>query len=92
MIQGKKIREKIGYEIRVVVLGHLQRGGSPTALDRILATRSGSAAVDLFLKGKWGNMVGSVSHQIKVFPLKYAWKGKKKIDLGFYHLSKVMAT
>ncbi len=37
-------------------------------------------------------MVGSVSHQIKVFPLEYAWKGKKKIDLGFYHLSKVMAT
>lgn len=89
---GEKIKKKIGYEIRVVVLGHLQRGGSPTALDRILATRLGSAAVDLLLKGERGKMVGLVSNQIKVFSLEYSWKGEKKVDLSFYDLSQVMAT
>ncbi len=88
---GNKIKKKIGYEIRVVVLGHLQRGGSPVALDRILATRLGSAAVDFLMKGERGKMVGLVSDKIKLFPLEYAWKKKKEIDLSFYHLSQIMA-
>ena len=88
---GEKIREKIGYEIRVVVLGHLQRGGSPIALDRIIATRLGSAAVDSLLEGERGKMVGLVSSQIKTFPIEYAWKTKKEIDLGLYTLSQIMA-
>lgn len=88
---GNKIKKKIGYEIRVVVLGHLQRGGSPVALDRILATRLGSAAVDFLMKGERGKMVGLVSDKIKLFPLEYAWKKKKEIDLSFYHLSQILA-
>jgi len=88
---GEKIKKKIGYEIRVVVLGHLQRGGSPVALDRILATRLGSAAVDLLIKEERGKMVGLVSNQIKVSPLEYAWEGKKEIDLSLYDLSQAMA-
>ncbi len=88
---GNKIKKKIGYEIRVVVLGHLQRGGSPVALDRILATRLGSAAVDFLMEGQRGKMVGLVSDKIKIFPLEYAWKKKKEIDLGFYHLSQILA-
>jgi len=87
---GNKIKKKIGYEIRVVVLGHLQRGGSPVALDRILATRLGSAAVDFLMKGERGKMVGLVSDKIKLFPLEYAWKKKKEIDLSFYHLSQIL--
>lgn len=89
---GEKIKKKIGYEIRVVVLGHLQRGGSPVALDRILATRLGSAAVDLLIKGERGKMVGLVSNQIKLSPMEYAWKRKKMVDLAFYDLSQVMAS
>ena len=88
---GGKIKEKIGYEIRVVVLGHLQRGGSPVALDRILATRLGSAAVDSLLKGERGKMVGLISNEIKTFPMEYAWKTKKEIDLSLYDLSQIMA-
>jgi len=88
---GEKIKEKIGYEIRVVVLGHLQRGGSPVALDRIIATRLGSAAVDSLLKGERGKMVGLVSNEIKTFPIEYAWKTKKEIDLSLYTLSQVLA-
>lgn len=88
---GGKIKEKIGYEIRVVVLGHLQRGGSPVALDRILATRLGSAAVDSLLKGERGKMVGLISNEIKTFPMEYAWKTKKEIDLSLYDLSQILA-
>jgi 6-phosphofructokinase 1 len=88
---GEKIKKKIGYEIRVVVLGHLQRGGSPVALDRILATRLGSAAVDILIKGERRKMVGLVSNQVKVFPIEYAWERKKEVDLGLYNLSQIMA-
>lgn len=88
---GEKIKKKIGYEIRVVVLGHLQRGGSPVALDRILAIRLGSAAVDLLIKGERRKMVGLVSSQIKVSPIEYSWEGKKEIDLSLYDFSQIMA-
>jgi len=88
---GEKIKKKIGYEIRVVVLGHLQRGGSPIAFDRILATRLGSAGVDLLMKGERRKMVGLVSDQIRISPIEYAWKRKKKVDLSFYDLSQIMA-
>jgi len=88
---GDKIKKRIGYEIRVVVLGHLQRGGSPVALDRILATRLGSAAVGCLIKGERRKMVGLVSNEIKVFPLEYAWKTKKEIDLSLYDLSQILA-
>lgn len=89
---GDKIKKRIGYEIRVVVLGHLQRGGSPVALDRILATKLGSAAVECLIKEERGKMVGLVSNEIKVFPLEYAWKTKKEIDLSLYDLSQILSS
>jgi len=75
----------------VVVLGHLQRGGSPVALDRILATKLGTSAVELLIKGERRKMVGLISDQIKASPIEHAWKEKKKVDLSFYDLSQVMA-
>jgi len=88
---AKRIEKKIGYETRVVVLGHLQRGGSPVALDRILATKLGTSAVELLIKGERRKMVGLISDQIKASPIEHAWKEKKKVDLSFYDLSQVMA-
>ncbi len=88
---GKKIREKIGYEVRVAVLGHLQRGGSPTVLDRILATRLGADAVDVLKRGDGGKMVGLIANQVEIFPLEHAWREKKEIDLDLYQLSQIMA-
>jgi len=88
---AKRIEKKIGYETRVVVLGHLQRGGSPVALDRILATKLGVSAVELLIKGERRKMVGLISNQIKASPIEHAWKEKKKVDLSFYDLSQVMA-
>ena len=54
---GPELERRTGYETRVTVLGHVQRGGSPVAEDRILATRYGQAAVDLAVAGRWGKMV-----------------------------------
>jgi len=88
---GEKIREKIGYEVRVAVLGHLQRGGSPTVLDRILATRLGANAVDVLKRGDEGKMVGLIANQVEIFPLEHAWREKKEIDLDLYQLSQIMA-
>ncbi len=88
---GKKIREKIGYEVRVAVLGHLQRGGSPTVLDRILATRLGADAVEVLKRGDGGKMVGLIANQVEIFPLEHAWREKKEIDLDLYQLSQIMA-
>jgi len=88
---AKRIEKKIGYETRVVVLGHLQRGGSPVALDRILATKLGVSVVELLIKGERRKMVGLISDQIKASPIEHAWKEKKKVDLSFYDLSQVMA-
>ncbi|MEA1964279.1 MAG: 6-phosphofructokinase [Candidatus Aerophobetes bacterium] len=89
---GKKIGKKIGYEIRVVILGHLQRGGSPTAMDRVLATRLGSAATDLLITGEREKMVGLVANQIKVSPLYFAWERKKEINLAPYKLSQILSS
>ena len=66
---AKKVTEVTGFESRYVVLGHVQRGGAPTASDRILATRVGAAAVDCLLKGEYGKAVGVVQDKINVVDL-----------------------
>ena len=66
---GRQIEEGAGMETRVTVLGHLQRGGTPTAFDRVLATRFGVAAVNLVMDGKFGEMVCLHTPHIKSVPL-----------------------
>jgi 6-phosphofructokinase 1 len=61
---GKRIQEQTGFDTRVNVLGHVQRGGAPSAFDRVLAARMGSYAVDCLLEGKGGRCVGLVSNKI----------------------------
>ena len=61
---AEKIEEKTGHETRVVVLGHIQRGGSPTLFDRILGTRVGVKAADLVAQGKFGRMAGLRGNEI----------------------------
>lgn len=89
---ASKIKDKVGYETRVLILGHLQRGGAPTALDRILATRLGAIAVETLLEGKGGVAVGWVNKSSKISPLPEAWSKKKKIDSDLYPLNLSMAT
>ena len=66
------IEERTGIECRATVLGHVQRGGSPTAFDRVLATRSGIAAADAVLAGQWGKMAGLHGDRIEMVRLSEA--------------------
>ena len=65
----REIEERTGFETRATVLGHTQRGGTPTAFDRVLATRLGVAAVDAATEGRWGMMAALRSTQIELVPL-----------------------
>jgi 6-phosphofructokinase 1 len=86
---GKEIEKCLNIETRVVVLGHLQRGGSPTAFDRILATRFGVAAIDLVHEGKFGNMVAIKGNNIVSVPLKNVIGKRKTVDLELYDIASV---
>jgi len=86
---GKEIEKRIGIETRVVVLGHLQRGGSPTAFDRVLATRYGVAAIDLVHEGKFGYMVALKGNKIGSVPLKDVVGKRKTVDLELYDIASV---
>ena len=86
---GKEIEKCLPVETRVVVLGHLQRGGSPTAYDRVLATRFGIAAVDAVHDGKFGHMVAIKGNKIVSVPLKEVIGKRKTVDLELYDIASV---
>ena len=65
----REIESRTGFETRATVLGHVQRGGTPTAFDRVLATRLGLAAIDAVHDGAWGMMTALRSTQIERVPL-----------------------
>ena len=88
---GKEIEDHTGIETRVVVLGHLQRGGSPTASDRVLATRYGIAAIDLVHIGQFGMMVALKGNQIVSVQLKDVIGKRKSVDLRLYEIAKVFS-
>jgi len=75
-------------DLRVAVLGHIQRGGSPTARDRVLASRLGAAAVEALLDGHDGVMVGVVNNDLKLTPMRNVWSRKKEIDYDLLGLAK----
>lgn len=88
---AKQIQEKTGLDTRISVLGHIQRGGSPTAFSRLIASRLGAAAVDVLRKGGRTKMVGMVSNKVVTHGIDAAWKYKKKIDLDVYKLIDILA-
>jgi 6-phosphofructokinase 1 len=77
---AEKVRDRTGFETRVTVLGHIQRGGRPSARDRILATKLGAFAVDVIAAGETGVMVGEVGGRLMASPLETAWTQKKALD------------
>ncbi|MCX8028712.1 MAG: 6-phosphofructokinase [Brevinematales bacterium] len=85
------IEGKTGFETRVTILGHLQRGGSPTALDRIYASRMGAYAVELLLKGETDKMVGIVSNELVSIPLEEAFEKKKDFDYETHRLIEIFS-
>lgn len=79
-VLAREIERRTGFETRAVVLGHVQRGGSPTAFDRVLATRYGIGAIDMIHRGEWGQMVSLRSNEITSIPLTDALGKTKKVD------------
>lgn len=86
------LRKKSGLDAKVCILGHLQRGGSPTANDRILASRMGAAAVDALLKGYCDVMIGTEGEQLVQVPLDVVTKSEKKSQLDLISLANILAT
>jgi 6-phosphofructokinase 1 len=80
------------YDVRVSVLGHMQRGGSPSCFDRVLASRLGVKAVESLLEGKSSYMVGLQSDKVTLTPLEQAIKGKTEIDRELLRVSDIMST
>jgi 6-phosphofructokinase 1 len=83
-------REEIGFGVRLTVLGHVQRGGSPTAYERILATRLGAEAVQALLDGHGGMMVGMLKGRPGLTPLQEAVAFQKELNLELYELCRIM--
>ncbi|HLR74516.1 MAG TPA: 6-phosphofructokinase [Virgibacillus sp.] len=88
---GERIQKATKFETRVTVLGHIQRGGSPTAYDRVLASRLGAQAVDLLLLGKHGIMVGLEKNELAYHPLHHILTRKHSLDEGMYKLSQELS-
>ena len=80
-VLGSQIEQATGLETRTVVMGHLQRGGTPTPFDRVLATRLGTKAVDMIKNKKYGYMVGVKNNKLVEVPLEDVAKGKKLVPL-----------
>ena len=90
---ASKIEENLPkYETRVSVLGHIQRGGSPTCFDRVLGTQLGVKAVEALIEGKNGLMAGIDNGKIIYTPLNKALKGKTKINKELLRMSQIMNT
>ena len=85
-----KIKDVIGFETRVTVLGHYQRGGAPTVFDRLLASRFGKRAVELLMSDTHGVMVGLVSNSVIATPLEDVIKGTKRPQDEMLGLAEVL--
>lgn len=84
-------RDTIGFELRVTTLGHVVRGGIPSAFDRVLATRLGAAAVDQLVRGAPGVLVGVIGNEIVATPLADVAGKTRRIDVGLLDLARVLA-
>ncbi len=87
----KENPEQLGYEARATILGHVQRGGAPSAFDRMLATRFGAAAAEKLSAGEHGVLVGSINGQVAYTPLPEAAAQVKTLDTELLELARVLS-
>ena len=85
------IESRTGHDTRVSILGHIQRGGSPSAQDRILASCMGKAAVELIRSGKRNQMVAAEGQRIFSIPLQEIINGVKTLDLGMFEIARMLS-
>jgi len=88
---GKVIEERTNFDTRVTVLGHVQRGGSPSAADRVLASRLGAKAVELLMEGKGGRCVGIQNNKLVDHDIIEALAQKHELDKDMYQLSQELS-
>ncbi|EPZ53922.1 6-phosphofructokinase [[Clostridium] sordellii ATCC 9714] len=88
---GDQIVEKTGADLRITVLGHVQRGGSPSAFDRILASKMGVRAVELLLEGKSARVIGIKDNKIIDMDIYEALAMKRKFDDETYEMVKILS-
>lgn len=88
---AKLLKEKAGIETRVSVLGHIQRGGAPSAQDRVLASRLGAHAVEVLMEGRGGRAVGIQNQQVIDYDMKEAFTNSHASDVSLYTLSKELS-
>jgi len=84
-----EIEERTGFECRMTILGHVQRGGTPNAYDRVLGTRFGVAAVDAISRGETGSMVALRGTDVVTVPLAEALAEPKLLDRSFFETAEV---
>ncbi|MGX5817295.1 6-phosphofructokinase [Chitinophaga lutea] len=90
---ARHVKERMPQlDTRVTVLGHIQRGGSPTCIDRVIASRMGYAAVDALMEGTHNVMIGIVNNKIQYTPLDKAVKAKQRIDPEWFKIVKILAS
>ncbi|MEW6274454.1 MAG: 6-phosphofructokinase [Bacillota bacterium] len=88
---AREIRERTGLDTKVTILGHLQRGGSPTAFDRILASMLGAKAVEWLIKGGSNQMAGYVAGQVVAVELERVLNKRKNINMALYDLAGILS-
>ena len=84
-------RGRLGFELRVTILGHVQRGGAPSAFDRLLGTRLGAAATEYLAKGEHGILMGQVKGETGATPLSEVVASQKQLDLRLMELARMLA-
>jgi 6-phosphofructokinase 1 len=80
--------ERLGFELRITILGHVQRGGEPTAFDRLLATRLAAKATDSLAHGDYGVLIGLLDNEVMATPLPEVVVGAKQLDLSLLELAR----
>lgn len=88
---GEELRQKTGFDTRVTILGHIQRGGNPTALDVVTASEMGSLAVELLRAGKSDQMTARVHQEVIGLPLEVAYGPRKPFNRALYDLASQLA-
>ncbi len=81
----------VGFKTRITILGHIQRGGSPTAYDRLLASRMGFKAVETLLAGKHGVMVGLKGRLMETIPLSQVIEHQRAVNMEYYQMARILA-
>jgi 6-phosphofructokinase 1 len=83
-------RDRLGFDLRTTILGHVQRGGEPSAFDRILASRLAAGATDCLLRGETGVLVGLQKNEVATTPIEEVAANKKQLDLRLLELARIL--